>query len=108
MKLKEGDAMPISRDPEGNQALALHQLLDFAGRRVLEVGCGDGRLTWCYAGKAMQVTGIDPDAEDIRVARMNRPEHLKERVAFLVARIEDFAYPQDKPRFATAILSWSL
>jgi 2-polyprenyl-3-methyl-5-hydroxy-6-metoxy-1,4-benzoquinol methylase len=100
--------MPIIRDPEGNQTAALHQLVDFAGKRVLEVGCGDGRLTWRYAEKTAQVTGIDPYAEGIRVAKLNTPEHLKERVAFLASTIEDFLFPQDKPRFDTAVLSWSL
>ena len=32
-------------DPEGAHLAALRQLGDFGGRRVLELGCGDGRLT---------------------------------------------------------------
>ncbi len=32
-------------DPEGAHLAALHRLGDFRGRRVLELGCGDGRLT---------------------------------------------------------------
>ena len=32
-------------DPEGAHLAALRRLGDFRGRRVLELGCGDGRLT---------------------------------------------------------------
>ena len=39
-------------DPEGAELAALGKLVDFAGLHVLEVGCGDGRLTWRYADGA--------------------------------------------------------
>ena len=32
-------------DPEGAHVAALRRLGDFGGRRVLELGCGDGRFT---------------------------------------------------------------
>jgi 2-polyprenyl-3-methyl-5-hydroxy-6-metoxy-1,4-benzoquinol methylase len=55
--------MTIRSDPEGFETAALTELVpDFAGRRVLEVGCGDGRLTRRYADRAASVLAIDPDA----------------------------------------------
>jgi 2-polyprenyl-3-methyl-5-hydroxy-6-metoxy-1,4-benzoquinol methylase len=51
--------MAIRLDPENNETRALFDLADFAGQRVLEIGCGDGRLTWRYAGRAAPVTAID-------------------------------------------------
>jgi len=49
-------------DPEGHETAALDQLLpDLRGRRVLEVGCGEGRLTCRYADRAGSVLAIDPD-----------------------------------------------
>ena len=98
--------MPIQLDPEGNEPAAL---LDFAGRfsgqRVLEIGCGDGRLTWLFADQAARVVAIDPDADDIALAIRACPQHLRERVEFRVAAIQEFE-PSEK--FDLALLSWSL
>jgi cyclopropane fatty-acyl-phospholipid synthase-like methyltransferase len=35
----------IQLDSEGNETGALFDLVDLAGQEVLEIGCGDGRLT---------------------------------------------------------------
>jgi len=98
--------MPIRLDPEANEPAAF---VDFAGsltgKRVLEIGCGDGRLTWLYAENAAYVVGIDPDAEDIARAIANCPPHLRERVEFRVTAIQEFE-PSEK--FDLALLSWSL
>ncbi len=92
----------IKIDPEN---IELTTLLKFtgslSGKRVLEVGCGDGRLTWQYASLAREVVGIDPDQEQIAAANQNRPSH----VHFLAADIIDF---HDPLPFDVAILSWSL
>ena len=45
-------------DPEGNETRVIHELVDFAGQRVLEIGCGDGRLIWRYADSAATVLGL--------------------------------------------------
>jgi len=98
--------MPIRLDPEANESAAL---VDFAGsltgKRVLEIGCGDGRLTWLYAESAARIVGIDPDADDIALAIRACPQHLRERVEFRVAAIQEFE-PSEK--FDLALLSWSL
>ena len=48
--------MMIRVDPENNEPRALFDLADFNGRSVLEIGCGDGRLTWRYADNVAHVT----------------------------------------------------
>jgi ubiquinone/menaquinone biosynthesis C-methylase UbiE len=66
--------MTIRRDPERLEILALDTMLpDLAGRRVLEVGCGDGRLTRRYAHRAGSVLAIDPDPSRIAALQENRP-----------------------------------
>ena len=52
--------MTIRVDPENGEPRALFNLVDLSSRRVLEIGCGDGRLTWRYADRAAHVTAIDP------------------------------------------------
>jgi predicted RNA methylase len=54
--------MPIL-DPEGAHPAALQRLGDFAGRRVLEMGCGEGRLTLGIAADAAHVFAFDPDTD---------------------------------------------
>jgi ubiquinone/menaquinone biosynthesis C-methylase UbiE len=96
----------MQSDPERRERRYLHKLVDFAGKRVLEIGCGQGRLTWQYAGAARRVLGIDLDADDLRVATVDRPYDLAERVVF--ARASAVHLPFAKETFDIAILAWSL
>lgn len=100
--------MTIKSDPENHEIRALLDLVDLAGQHVLEIGCGDGRLTHRYAGSAAHVTAIDPFAESIRRANAHRPQALRDRIAFQHCAFEDFAAACRSETFDTAILSWSL
>jgi 2-polyprenyl-3-methyl-5-hydroxy-6-metoxy-1,4-benzoquinol methylase len=97
---------PVRSDPEDTETAALHALIDFTGRRVLEIGCGDGRLTWRYADRAASVVAIDPDAAEIATAREDCPPALRNRIEFRATRLEDFIPPAEK--FDLAFLAWSL
>jgi 2-polyprenyl-3-methyl-5-hydroxy-6-metoxy-1,4-benzoquinol methylase len=77
--------MTDSIDPEGNETRAIHELIDFQGKDVLEIGCGDGRLAWRYADRAATVLGLDPFEPDIEHARANTPYHLASKVEFRTA-----------------------
>ncbi len=100
--------MSIKRDPEGNETFALHGMATFRERSVLEIGCGEGRLTWRYAEKASAVTAIDPDGKAIAAAHTSIPEGLAGRVNFIESSIEDFASSYTGRKFDVAIFSWSL
>lgn len=50
------------------------------GSRVLDLGCGTGRLTVALAGAGHEVTGVDPDADALAAAR-GKPG--AERVSFV-------------------------
>jgi 2-polyprenyl-3-methyl-5-hydroxy-6-metoxy-1,4-benzoquinol methylase len=93
------------KDPEGVEARVIGQTADFTGARVLEVGCGDGRLTWLYAPRATSVFGLDPDEEKIALARSSTPSELSDRVEFEVREAEDLTRTAV---FDVAFLSWSL
>ncbi len=71
--------MPVFPDPEDTETKALHDYADFSGKRVLEIGCGDGRLTWRYADRVAHAVAIDPKAEDIEIAIDDCPVELREK-----------------------------
>jgi 2-polyprenyl-3-methyl-5-hydroxy-6-metoxy-1,4-benzoquinol methylase len=98
--------MTVQIDPEGREKETLLDFMgDLTGKRVLEVGCGNGRLTWHYAPLAAHVIGLDPDAERISKAQQNLPLSLFGRVEFHATTIA--AYQPPRP-FDLILFSWSL
>ena len=99
--------MALKIDPEGAETRRLLNLaeLDPKSTRVLEVGCGDGRLTWRYALQAKHVTGIDLHQDDLRVALLDRPNDLEFRVQ--LARADALRLPFRERSFDLAIFAWS-
>ena len=93
-------------DPEGAHLAALRRLGDFDGRRVLELGCGDGRLTVGVARDAAAVFAFDPDAELIAAARRSLPDELTQRVSYSVASAQEVEI--ERAAFDIALFSWSL
>jgi ubiquinone/menaquinone biosynthesis C-methylase UbiE len=93
-------------DPEGVELRTLRTLAPVDGLHVLELGCGDGRVTRQYAGAAASVFAVDPDADRIAEARRSLPPELEGRVSFAVAGAAD-AKPRRR-RFDLALFSWSL
>ena len=100
--------MAIRIDPENNETRALLDIANFTGRHVLEIGCGDGRVTWRYADKAEHVTAIDPSAKQIAQAKEDLPARLQDRIEFQDIAFEDFATASPPSVFDIVILSYSL
>src|SRR5262245_54025975 len=96
--------MTLQKDPERTESKTLYKFADFRGKHVLEIGCGDGRLTWQYAKSARFTVGIDLEADGLRVAAIDRPSGLP--VSFV--RADSIHLPFSKEKFDIAILSWSL
>ena len=98
--------MAVRIDPDGVETRAIHGLVDFSGKDVLEIGCGDGRMTWSFAHEAASVIAIDPKEVGIAAANASTPDALKSRVSFRVADICAIDLTEDA--YDVAILSWSL
>jgi ubiquinone/menaquinone biosynthesis C-methylase UbiE len=99
--------MTIRVDPERNEIRALKQAGTWRGRKILEIGCGDGRLTVRLArlGAAV-IHAIDPSADLIRVARKNLPTRLAKQIRYRVGSTEALKYPSNS--FDVVVFSWVL
>ena len=97
-----------SNRPGGQRKVALFELADLDGAEVLEIGCGDGRLTWRYAHRAAHVTAIDAFQDAIARAESGLPEGLRGTVRFQNVGFEEFAAGTQQDVFDFTILSWSL
>lgn len=98
--------MSVSLDPEEMETRTIHTLIDFTGTDVLDVGCGDGRLTLRFAEGIHSVLGIDPSDEAIAKAKASTPAGLRSKVTFQVADVTTALLPQ--ATFDVVVLSWSL
>ena len=98
--------MTLFRDPEENETRHLHDFVSLSGKHVLEVGCGEGRLTWRYAHTAGRVAGIDLDPTRLLTAQRECLPELRSKVSFALASSLDLPFPPEK--FELAVLAWSL
>ena len=76
------------------------------GKRVLDLGCGDGRLAFGVAPFATSVDGIDPDAEAIAAAKREARKAGVRNVRFIAGAAQHLPYPD--AAFDVVILSWTL
>ncbi len=93
-------------DPEGAHIAALRRLADFGQQRVLELGCGDGRLTLGIARDAARVLAFDPAAGEVEKARQSLPCDLAARVEYRTASGASIAVAPHS--FDLVVFSWSL
>lgn len=93
-------------DPEGIEIREILAAVDLTETAVLEVGCGDGRLTFKYAGTPRTVVGIEPGALPLATAQSNCPTALRPQVHF--ARATAMALPFRNDTFDVVLLAKSL
>lgn len=76
------------------------------GKRVLDLGCGDGRFALGVASFAAHVEGLDPDETAIAIARKAARKAGARNVRLRVGAAQRLPYPDGA--FDVVILSWTL
>jgi 2-polyprenyl-3-methyl-5-hydroxy-6-metoxy-1,4-benzoquinol methylase len=105
--------MAMEIDPAGVMPGAILQAADLSlqaadlrAARILEVGAGDGRLTFQYASQPRSVIGIDTKELDIRSAVVTPCTEIHGQVRFLCASAT--ALPFGAEQFEIVLLASSL
>src|ERR1017187_3100306 len=86
-------------DPMFEWGMAVLETLPLkGGERVLDAGCGSGRLTEELLGRlpAGEVVALDPSPERLEQARQ-RLSRFGEPVDYVEASLQDFELPDFKP-----------
>jgi predicted RNA methylase len=99
--------MSLRIDPSKIEIRELKTAVDWQGKHVLEVGCGEGRLTQRILGMgARRIMAIDTDDGRIRKARRNLPALLKRMVTFRTVQTGTINQPSGT--YDIVLLSWVL
>ena len=99
--------MTLVMDPAGAEIEALKAVINWRGKRVLEVGCGSGRLTLRLVKFGVdKIIAFDPNPDLIREARKNLPAKYKERIEYRVGNAEHVKQKADQ--FDVVMFSWVL
>jgi SAM-dependent methyltransferase len=98
--------LTVREDPERTELKIIEKYATFKGKDVLEVGCGNGRLTFQYAALAKSVRAIDASARALAEARKAVPKGFAEKISFRVGRGENLR--QSDESVDLVFFAWSL
>lgn len=98
---------PISDfPPPGMEVRIIRRFVELKDRRILELGCGDGRLTRQVAPLASSMVAVEPGSARVAIARRTATSEGIDNVTFRVGSAERIRLRGD--RFDIALVSWSL
>jgi len=83
----------------------LLDMVDVADQQILEIGCGDGRMTWQYTDDARHVVGMDVELAGLQTGLGARPVHLSQIIDFMAGSA--ILMPFASASFDHVIFAWS-
>ena len=93
-------------DPEGAELGAMRRFVSPGWNRLLDVGCGEGRLTTRLASLGKEAFGLDPVAADVERGWRAIPPDLRQHITLAVGTGEHLPFPDRT--FDVVFFSWSL
>jgi ubiquinone/menaquinone biosynthesis C-methylase UbiE len=92
-------------DPEGVEVTHFISACQPKGKKIIEIGCGHGTLTYQYSSLPTMIMAIDPAQSELIIAKENQPESRKS-INFIRAKGEGLPFPAHS--FDIALFSSSL
>ena len=96
----------VEIDPEGRELQTFLKHTSLKDKKVLEVGCGDGRITFKYAALAKHVIAIDVNTEEIEKAKSKIPAELSSKLEFQVCSGDNLLFEDET--FDVVFFAYSL
>lgn len=96
----------VQVDPERREMRMLERCVPIEGARLLEIGCGSGRLTRRLAARTSSLLGFDTTHETVKNAHRLMPERLRQSARVVVA--SGVQIPFRDRSFDVTLFSWSL
>lgn len=97
--------MPLT-NPSKLELNTIRELIDFDDLRVLEIGAGDGRLTFPFAGKAARWVALDPDVDEVRLAADELRTQPIPTVRLALGEAQKLSFESES--FDLVFFTWSL
>src|SRR6185436_3718164 len=97
--------MPLV-EPSALELKTIRSLANFSGQRVIEIGAGDGRLSWPFAPEAALWIALDLDTDEISLAASAQREKASVNVRLLIGDGRTLSFPAQA--FDLALFTWSL
>jgi len=98
--------LPSDYPPPAVEVRLIGRIVDLRGKRVLEIGAGDGRLTIQYASLTSSVVAIEPDPANVALASESASATGITNSSFKVGTAERVR--MGGGAFDIALFSWSL
>jgi len=99
--------MALVIDPAKVEIRMLKEAVDWQDKHILEVGCGEGRLTQRILGMGpRRIMAIDTNAERIAKAKRNLPAPLKRMVTYRAVQADETQHPPST--YDIVLFSWVL